>query len=195
MGSVWNTAALQAGQSVAVFGTGGIGLFAVAAAALRGAAPVFAIDVNPLRLESAKRLGATETIRADQTDPVAAIRQQCRAGVDIAIEASGRPIVMRQALSAVRSQGGSVVIVGNARFGEQLEIDPRELNQGKRLLGTWGGDSRPDVDFPKYCELIASGKLRFDQFNSPLYRLTDAQLALNDLEGGRVNRPLITITP
>ena len=66
---------------------------------------------------------------------------------------------MLQALRAVRPQGGAAVVVGNAHHGETVSLDPRELNQGKRLLGTWGGDSVPDRDFPRYCRLIKSGRL------------------------------------
>ena len=66
---------------------------------------------------------------------------------------------MKQALACVRQQGGAAVVIGNARFGSTLEIDPRELNMGKRLLGTWGGDNVPDRDYPRYCKLLASGRL------------------------------------
>ncbi len=191
IGAAWNSANVQCGQSVVVFGTGGIGLFAVAGAALRGAAPVIAVDVNPLRLATAERLGATDLIHAAVEDPVEAVRRICNRGADIAIEASGRPAVMRQALAAVRSQGGTVVVIGNARYGEQLEIDPRELNQGKRLLGTWGGDCQPDRDLPEYGQLLASGRLKLESFGADVYSLHDIQRALDDLEAGRVTRPLI----
>ena len=83
-------------------------------------------------------------------------------GADFAIEATGNPAVMRQSLACVRAQGGTAVIVGNAKQGQMLEIDPRELNQGKRLLGTWGGDNVPDRDYPRYGQLIAAGKLNVE---------------------------------
>ncbi|MFO0823440.1 MAG: hypothetical protein U0792_10045 [Gemmataceae bacterium] len=100
---------------------------------------------------------------------------------------------MQQALACVRPQGGTAVIVGNAKHGQTLEIDPRELNQGKRLLGTWGGDNIPDRDFPRYCTLIASGKLNLEPLLSRSYRLEDINTALSDLEHGFCARPLIQV--
>ncbi len=192
-GAVCNTANLQRGQSVAVFGSGGIGLCAIAAAVLVGAHPVLAIDVNADRLRLAQQFGATQTIDAASSDPLEAIARLAPGGLDVAIEASGRPLVMQQALSAVRGRGGTVVVVGNARHGEHLQIDPRELNQGKRLLGTWGGDNQVDRDFPRYCQWLASGKLNIDALLSHTYPLSRINDALDDLEQGRVARPLIDL--
>jgi S-(hydroxymethyl)glutathione dehydrogenase/alcohol dehydrogenase len=191
VGSVFNTANVQSGHRVAVFGTGGIGLCAVSAAVIRGASQIIAVDINADRLASAAAMGATETIDATQFDPVEQIRNLCKAGVDIAIEASGRPQVMLQALHAVRSQGGTAIIIGNAHFGERVELDPALLNQGKRLMGTWGGDNDPDRDFPMYCDLISTGQLPLEALLSAPYPLANINLALDDLEDRKVARPLI----
>src|SRR6185437_9286893 len=179
--------------SVAVFGVGGIGSCAVAAAALAGVVPVIAVDVNPDKLALARRLGATHAIDSRNTDPVAEIGKLCRGGVDFAIEATGLAPVMRQALACVRHQGGTAVVVGNARFGSTLEIDPRELNMGKRLLGTWGGDNVPDRDYPRYAKLLVSGRLDLEPLLSHGYGLADVNAALDDLERGRAARPLLEI--
>src|SRR5436305_440443 len=192
-GVIFNTARPRPGQSVAVFGVGGIGSCAVAAAALAGCAPVIAVDVNPDKLALARKLGATHTLSATDADPVAEILKLCKGGADFAVEATGLAPVMRQALAAVRAQGGTAVVVGNARFGEKLEIDPRELNQGKRLLGTWGGDNVPDRDYPRYCKLMAAGRLDLEPLLSRSYRLADVNAALDDLERGRAARPLLDI--
>lgn len=191
IGAVWNTARVQPGQSVAVFGTGGIGLCAVAAAAIAGAAPLIAVDLNATRLEIASQLGASVLINATSSDPVQQIQTLVAGGLDVAIEASGSPTVMRQALLAVRSRGGTVVVIGNARHGQRLEIDPAQLNQGKRLLGTWGGDNEPDRDFPRYCELLMAGKLNLEPLLAKTYTLETINDALDDLQAGRVPRPLI----
>ena len=98
---------------------------------------------------------------------------------------------MKQALASVRSQGGVAVVIGNARFGETVELDPRQFNMGKRLLGTWGGDNWPDRDYPRYCKLLAAGKMRIDGMLARTYALTDINAALLDLERGEVARPLI----
>ena len=193
IGAVWNTARVQPGQGVAVFGTGGIGLCALAAAAITGADPLIAVDINPARLEIARQLGATAIINATESDPVDHIQALVAGGLDVAIEASGIPAVMRQALLSVRSRGGTVVVIGNARFGQRLEIDPAQLNQGKRLLGTWGGDNEPDRDFPKYCELLVAGRLNLSPLLAKTYTLETINDALEDLQFGRVPRPLVAM--
>ena len=191
IGSVMNTAKPQPKQSIAIFGTGGIGLCALSGAVISGCSPIIAIDLQNEKLELAKQLGATHTINAGQVDPVEEIKRICPQGLDFAIEASGQSKVMIQALHSVRNQGGSVVVIGNARHGERLEIDPKQLNMGKRIFGTWGGDNIPDRDFPRYCDLVTSGKLKLKPFLSKTYRLNEINQAIDDLEAGKVIRPLI----
>lgn len=193
-GAVFNTLAVGAGESVAVFGAGGIGLCAVAAARAAGARPLIAVDLRPERLGLARRFGATHAVDAGAGDPVAAIAALCPGGVDGAIEATGRTAVMAQALASVRARGGRAVIAGNAAYGEALSFDPGELNLGKRLLGTWGGDSDPDRDYPRYCRLIGDGEVKVAALIAGSYALEDADRALGDLEAGRAVRPLIDMT-
>jgi S-(hydroxymethyl)glutathione dehydrogenase/alcohol dehydrogenase len=194
IGSVWNTARPRQGQSLAVFGAGGIGLCAVAGAVLSGCGPVIAVDLRPDRLAAARRMGATHLFQADTCDPVAQIRSLCPGGADFAVEASGRPLAMRQALECVRSQGGTAVVAGNAHHGERIELDPGQLNQGKRLLGTWGGDNRPETDFPQYARLLAERKLDLSALLTRTYALSEVNAALDDLEVGRAIRPVIDMS-
>jgi S-(hydroxymethyl)glutathione dehydrogenase / alcohol dehydrogenase len=193
VGAALNTGAASAGQSVAVFGTGGVGLSAVAGPALAGCMPIIAVDPVAARRELARVMGATHVIDPTTCDAVAEIKKICPGGVDVAIEASGRPAVMRQALACVRPQGGIAVIVGNARHGEELSIDPKELNQGKQLRGTWGGDSQPDRDFPKYCRFVESGRLNLAPLISGNFQLEQINEALEALEQGTVGRPIIDL--
>ena len=193
-GAVWNAAGISQGATVAVFGTGGVGLCAVAAAAQAKASTVIAVDVHPVRLALAKELGADLVIDASRDDPVERIREAFAAGLDHCIEASGRPSVMRQALACVRARGGQAVVIGNARHGEMLEIDPRELNQGKRLIGTWGGDCEPDRDFAKISRLAVAGSLPLERLIGKHYSLEQVNEALADLETGDVARPLLDMT-
>jgi len=194
VGAVLNTAQPKAGQSIAIFGTGGVGLCAVAGAAVAGCVPIIAIDLREEKLRLARAMGATHCIQAGDCDPIREIQHICPDGVDFAIEATGRPPVMRQSLASVRPQGGTTVVIGNARYGEQVELDPREFNLGKRLLGTWGGDNCPDRDYPRYGRLIASNKLRIDSLLSCNYSLHEVNSALQDLEGSTVARPLIKMS-
>ncbi|MBI4676461.1 MAG: zinc-binding dehydrogenase [Elusimicrobia bacterium] len=191
LGAVLNTAAPKPGQSLAVFGVGGIGLCSVAGAVMAGCAPIIALDVKKDRVEAARSLGASHGFLVGLDDVAEGIKKACPGGLDFAIEASGRPEAMRQALSSVRPRGGTCVIVGNARHGERLDIEPMEFNLGKRLLGTWGGDNMPDRDFPRYAEIVRAGSLDLKPFLSASYLLEAVNEALDDLEAGRVLRPLI----
>ncbi len=191
LGSVFNVAQAKPGQSIAIFGSGGIGLCAVAAAVIAGCTPVIAVDVVAQKLELAARMGAGHCLDAKAVNVLEEIRGIVPGGLDLAVESSGRPEVMLQALDNVRSQGGIAVVVGNARFGERLSLDPMQLNQGKQLRGTWGGDNAPDSDFPRYARLITSGKLDLSPLMERTYSLVQVNEALNDLESGVVARPLI----
>ena len=193
LGAVFNTAQPRPGQSIAIFGTGGIGLCAVAGAVIAGCTPVIAVDIQPDKLKLAKQMGATHLIHAAEMNPVEEANRICPNGVDFAIEASGRPKVMLQALYSVRNQGGIVVVIGNARHGERVELDPKQLNLGKQLRGTWGGDNWPDRDFPRYCKLLSSGKLNLEPLLSKTYSLNEINEAIDDLEAGKVVRPLIDL--
>jgi S-(hydroxymethyl)glutathione dehydrogenase/alcohol dehydrogenase len=191
MGAVMNVLGARAGDSVAIFGTGGVGLNACMAAAFAGATPVIGIDISPARRALAGRYGATHVIDPNATDVLAEIRRILPGGVDLAVEATGIPAVMAQALEATRQQGGRAVVIGNARAGARLELSPGIFNQGKSLLGTWGGDSVPDRDYPRFARLLATGRFPVAELLSAPYRLDQASDALADLMAGRVGRPLI----
>jgi S-(hydroxymethyl)glutathione dehydrogenase/alcohol dehydrogenase len=190
LGAVRNVAKAQPGQSVAVFGVGRIGLAAVMGAVVAGCHPVIAVDLNPEKLVVATRLGATHVFGPDGV--LEQIQQLCRGGVDVAIEASGRPELMTTALRSVRPLGGTAIIAGNSRHGEMMQVDPKDLIVGKRLLGTWGGDTVPDRDFGLYCELLRAGTVNLDAIPATYYPLDQANQALFDLESGAVVRPMIT---
>lgn len=194
VGAVFNTARPKPGQSIVVFGAGGVGLCAIAGAAISGCAPIIAVDIHRHKLNLAKSMGATHCLLAVGADCVDEIGRICPGGADFSIESSGRPEVMVKALLSVRSQGGVAVVIGNARYGEHLQIDPRQLNLGKRLMGTWGGDNWPDRDYPRYLKLLSSGRLNLSPMLSKTYRLDHVNQALDDLESGQVARPLIEMS-
>jgi S-(hydroxymethyl)glutathione dehydrogenase/alcohol dehydrogenase len=193
MGAVYNVLKVQPGDAVAVFGTGGIGLNALMAAALAGAMPVIGIDPNPTRRALAKIYGATHVIDASG-DVLAEIRTIAPQGVDLAVESSGVPAVMEQAINATRQQGGRAVVIGNAKHGAVLPLNPGVFNQGKSLLGTWGGDSVPDRDYGRYGRLLASGRFPVRDLLSKPYSLAEADQALQDLAAGKIGRPLIDMS-
>lgn len=193
MGAVYNVLKVQPGDAVAVFGTGGIGLNALMAAALAGAMPVIGIDPNPTRRALAQLYGATHVIDA-AGDVLAEIKKIVPQGVDLAVESSGIPAVMEQAINATRQQGGRAVVIGNAKHGAALTVNPGVFNQGKSLLGTWGGDSMPDRDYGRYGRLLNSGRFPVRDLLSKPYSLAQADQALQDLAAGKVGRPLIDMS-
>ncbi len=194
MGAVYNVLKAQPGDSVAVFGTGGVGLHALMAASLVGAMPVIAIDPNPTRRALAPLYGATHVIDPTGVDVLAEIKKIVPQGVDIAVESSGVPTAMEQAVNATRQQGGRAVVIGNARHGAVLSLNPSVFNQGKSLLGTWGGDSVPDRDYGRFARLLSAGRFPVRDLLSKPYALEQADQALQDLASGKIGRPLIDMS-
>lgn len=193
-GIVTNTIQPTPGSTVAVFGLGGVGLSALMTCRLYDCSQVIAVDVAPEKLELAARLGATMTIDAAQQDPVAEIRRATGgAGVDYGIEAAGLTRTIEQAFEATRRFGGLCVFASHPRSGERISLDPFELICGKRLVGSYGGDSNPDRDIARLADLYRAGRLLLDAMFTRRYTLDEINLALDDLEQRRSLRPLIEI--
>lgn len=191
-GVIFNTSGLKPNESVAVFGAGGIGLSAVMGAVSIGASPIIAVDILPEKLAKAQELGATHIINANDGDPIAAIRAITGGkGVRVALECAGVVAVMETAFESVTAGGGLCVVAGNPPHGQTIRINPFSLISGKRIVGTWGGESKPDVDIPRYVEMFTSGRLALQSMGTAEYSLEDINHALDDLEGGRVIRAMI----
>jgi S-(hydroxymethyl)glutathione dehydrogenase/alcohol dehydrogenase len=193
-GIVTNDLRPKPGSRIAVFGLGGIGMSALMATMLFDCAQVIAVDVSAAKLELARSFGASHTIDASKEDPVAAIRALTQeAGVDYAIEASGRARVIEQAFDAVRRGGGVCVFASHPEHGDRISIDPYELICGKQIRGSWGGSSDPDRDIPVFAKLYREGRLPLEKLITKRYTLAQINDALDDLEHERVGRPLIEI--
>lgn len=191
-GAVLNVAQARPGSSVAVFGAGGIGLSAVLAADLIRATPVIAIDVIDQKLEWARQAGATHLINALHEDALSGIQQITGGrGVDFSIEAAGLRETMEAAFASVRDEGGLCILGGNLPDGQRICLDPFDLIRGKRIVGTWGGDTDSDRDIPAYAGLYLSGTLKLAALISHEYPLEEVNRALDDLQQGRVARGLI----
>lgn len=188
-GAIFNTARPSPGESLAVFGCGGIGLCSIIAASIMGCSPIIAIDVDETKLDVARELGASYTINAASENVTESLKSI--GALDYAIEASGVPSVMNLALENVRHQGGTVVVIGNAHHGDMLSINPRELNMGKKLLGTWGGESIPDEHFPRYSRLIAHKAKHFAKLTEQVFPLEQINEALTLFHNKKVVRPII----
>lgn len=194
IGSVVHTGGAQAGSTVAIFGVGGVGLAAVMGARLARAEMIVAVDVRTSTLERARYLGATHTVDATREDALAAVRTLTGGrGVDIAIEAAGRETTMEAAFQATRD-GGVCVIAGNPPAGVRIAIDPMALIRGRRIVGTWGGDTRPDLDIPRYVSAFQAGELPLGHLAGGEFSLADVNEAIDTLRHGGAGRPLIDLS-
>jgi S-(hydroxymethyl)glutathione dehydrogenase/alcohol dehydrogenase len=191
-GIVFKSAGVKPGDSVAIFGAGGIGLSAVAAASLMNADPIVAVDIHDYKLQLAASLGARHTINSAQGDAVATLLALTGGrGFDVVIEAVGRKETMEAAFQATRDHGGVCVLAGNLPHGETISVNPFHLIRGRRMVGTWGGETQPDRDIALYARLHESGKLKLAALATGDYSLDDINQAFADLKRGAVGRALI----
>lgn len=185
-GVVTANARLAIGESIAVFGAGGIGLNIVQGAALAGGHPIVALDRFDNRLELARSLGATHTINVTATDAAAEIgRIVGPGGVDVAVDNTGNVDVIALA-SRLTNARGRTVLVGVPPKDSTAAIATLPLHFEKRLIGSHGGESRPDVDIPRYVRLVADGKLSLSGFVGRRYPLDDVNTAIDDMRSGRL---------
>jgi S-(hydroxymethyl)glutathione dehydrogenase/alcohol dehydrogenase len=192
VGAVRNTAAVEAGATVAVIGLGGVGLSCVQGARLAGASRIVAVDVNPGKLIVAARLGATATIDASLADPVEQLRDAVPEGLDYIFDAIGRIETTEQAIRAL-GPGGAAVIVGLPPTGARASFEPLVLAEAnQRILGSNYGSVDPRTDIPLLVDLYMDGSLNLDELVSGRRPLAEAVQALADLEAGRTLRTLLT---
>ncbi|HLS82453.1 MAG TPA: Zn-dependent alcohol dehydrogenase [Steroidobacter sp.] len=191
VGAVANTARVEAGATVAVFGCGGVGLAAIQGARLVGARQIIAVDLADHKLEYARRFGATDCVNAGE-DPVAAVKALTGGwGVDYSFEMTGRAAVMEQAYAAAR-RGGSVCIVGLGRYTESMRLNALLLaGESKRILGCFYGSANFRVDMPNLLALYQAKRLDLDGLITKTYGIEQAPSAFDDLEAGRNARGLI----
>jgi Zn-dependent alcohol dehydrogenase len=191
-GAIINTLQVKPGQSVAVFGAGGIGLCAIAAAAIVGAHPVIAVDVIEEKLAFARRFGATHGVNGRGTDPVKAIQQLTGGGADYAIDAIGLPQTQEQILRAVRvghsglNRGGTALLIGLTPPGAKAILDTSLFAGSRSFTRTSGGDCCPDRDFPLFIRWYRDGKLKLNELVTNRYNLDQINTAVDDLDHGRI---------
>ncbi len=184
------TGGLRSGESVAVFGCGGVGLCAVQGARIAGASRIIAVDPNDSRLALAVRLGATHRVSPADGNPVAAVHAQSEGGVDLAVEAVGRAEVARQAFDAL-APGGRAIVVGLAGFAEEIRIPMVSLLLDKTLRGSIHGSADPGRDVPRIFDHVASGALDLDSLAGPDHPLEKLNDAMEEQASGRAVRPRV----
>ncbi len=192
-GAVRNVAQVQAGDSVAVIGCGGVGLQVVAAAGLAGADPIIAIDRVPQKLDLARAQGATHVIDvAAEADPAGAIRALTDGGVDYAFEVIGRPETIRLAWDAILP-GGSAIVVGLAPAGVEASVPAIEFLSDKSLKGSYYGSGDPALELPELADLVLSGRLDLARVVTHVDTLDGVGAALERLRRGEGARTVLLL--
>ncbi len=190
-GAVVNSAALRAGQSVAIFGCGGVGLNAIQGAVATGAYPIIGVDVLDNKLDLALEFGATHTINPTKQNLQDEVLRLTGHGVDASIVAVGATIAMEQGLHILAKQGVEVVL-GLPGTGQTFPVDPALLMSGeRRIVGSRYGSSNPMVEFPKMVDLAMAGRLKIEELVTKRYDLDEADEAFRALAAGEQARGLI----
>ena len=190
-GAVLNTARVRPGDSVAVFGVGGVGLSAIAMSALLEADPIIAVDLSDEKLEFAKQFGANCVINASKMDPVERIIEISNGGVDYAFDAIGVRATNEQILPATRgggpgadNHGGMAVLIGIP--GDEMTLDPRLFVQYQRQYRGSLGATYPEKDFPMFLRWYQQGKLPLDKLVTRRYKLDQINEAYRALAAGEI---------
>ncbi len=194
LGAAMFTGEVGRGDSVAVFGCGGVGDAAIVGARLAGAATVIAVDLDAQKLEWARDFGATHTVDASKEDAIEAIRALTDGnGADVCIEAVGRPEVFEQAFYA-RDLAGTVVQVGVPDPSMTIELPMIEFfGRGGALKPSWYGDCLPSRDFPMLVDLYLQGRLPLDKYVSETIALDALEDAFHKMERGEVLRSVVVL--
>jgi len=197
VGAVVNTAAVEPGSSVAVYGAGGVGLSIVMGARLAGADRIIAVDAVADKSEAARGMGATHALTVDaDRRAVGAIRSLTGGrGADYVFDTTGVPAVQEECLEAARP-GGTIVLAGLAPMGSSTNLPGALLTrQEKTVMGTYYGTADPFRDFPLYADHYLAGSLPLGKLITRTYPLEEINAAFADMLGGRVARGVIALVP
>ena len=190
-GAAMNTANIQAGQSVAIFGLGGVGLAALMGAKACNAQQIIAVDLLDSKLEMAKNLGATHVVSAKDNNPIEVIQDLTHGGVEIAIESVGNAKVLAQAYESTM-RGGTTVAIGLPHPDHQFSIPAVTLSaMEKTVKGSYQGSCVPSRDIPRFIDMFHDGQLPVDQLLTGTIKLEEINEGFDRLHKGEVARQVI----
>lgn len=190
-GAVLNALQVPAGASIAVFGTGGVGLAAVMAARIAGASTIIAVDINADRLALAEELGATHSINGSKEQTYNRIIDIVPGGVDYVLEVTAQPHMLKLAID-VLSLMGTAALVGGAPAGTEASVDMNQLLNGRVLRGVVQGDATPQIFIPKLIRWYREGRFPFDRLVA-FYDFEDIEQAFADAKSGATIKPILRI--
>ena len=190
-GAVVNTAKVRPGESVAVIGCGGVGMAAINGAAIAGAGRIFAVDINPAKLQLAAKLGATDLVNAKDYDPVKQIKDLTGGvGVEHAIEVLGAKLTAEQAFNML-APGGTATIVGMIPVGTKIELHGPDFLRERRIQGSSMGSNHFRQDMPRLVEMYLAGKLQLDDWVSARIKLSEINEGFANMKAGKTVRSII----
>ncbi len=184
-GTVMNSLNVCGGASIAVFGTGAVGLAAIMAARIVGAGPIIGVDIIPMRLELALELGATHTIDSRHDDVISRIKAITGSGVDHAVETTGDPEMLRLALDVLNPHGTTALLTGAS--------GPDSLPEGRRVLSVIQGDAVPQRFIPQLIALHQEGRFPYDRLVK-FYAFSEINRAIADARSGKTIKPVLRIS-
>ncbi len=190
VGAVLNTAKIAPGSTVAVFGAGGVGLAAIQGARIAGARKIIAVDMFEGKLAMARRMGATDTVDASNSDPVDEIKKLTGGGVDYSFEAIGLKKAAEQAFNSLKA-GGTATIIGMIPVGQKVEIDGYMFLTERKMQGSNMGSNRFRIDMPRYIDFYMQGRLNLDDMISRRGKLEDVNEAFRAMKAGEVARTVL----
>ena len=192
-GMVLNELKPAVDQSVVVLGLGGIGLSALMALKALGIKTIIALDIFEDKLALARQLGASQVFNSNSAECKQAVLDLTNGGAAVCIESGGQVASIELGFSLIRKNGGKLLFASHPPEGELIRLSPHELISGKQIAGSWGGATSPDRDIPKMFTLFQAANISLDALLTKRYLLEDVNEALDDLEAGRVFRPLIVM--
>lgn len=195
MGVVVNNAKLKPGESIVVFGAGGVGLNIIQGANLVSAYPIVAVDLYDNRLELAQKLGATHIYNSQHPAYSQELRDIIGAqGADVVVDNTGRPEIIQLGYELVKSRG-RMVLVGVPRKDDHISIYSLPLHFGKVLTGSHGGETNPTEDIPRYIKMLEIQKLRLDGLITNLFPLEEINKAIQMMRSGKISgRGILSLT-
>ncbi len=189
-GAAVKSAKVGFNDTVAIIGCGGVGMAALNGAAYAGASRIIAVDTNPVKLQLAAKLGATDLVNATEGDPVEQIKNLTDGGVDHAIECLGTKRTAEQAFEML-AIGGTATIVGMVPFGQKMELHGADFLRERKVQGSSMGSNQFRVDMPNLVELYMSGRLQLDDWVSDIIKLEEINDGFTAMKEGRVVRSVI----
>ncbi len=194
MGAVKKVLGAKRNQSLIVFGIGGIGLCSILMAKDLGLNPIIAVDKSETRLRLASNCGATEVYNSKKYSNEDLLRRFSDNLFDFAVEATGNIQVMESLMDYVKDKSGKSVIVGNAPYNSTISINPKDLNAGKSIMGTWGGNSSPEDDFSTYTEILHNNESELSKLSTKKFPLKNINQAIESMRNLKATRSIIDMS-